>query len=285
MHGQTNCKCFRSLLRPQVFIFGLTVLNLTWISLWATESRYYDFMFIAGMLVIGASGLLFKQIPARIVALIFSAWAFSTLVFVDYKMLVKNAEVITFSSRSFTLWWAGMQEGHVFQIALSFAVFSCAVFPLIRLVSNSESRIAMRESLWLFIRQVATNRLGQFLFVAHLIIVVYEFAGKAARIVEFDGQDDGKYWWFNTLANRNFHFPRESLLLQISYLLDLPAVLFSFLFTPLRLLIYPSVSMATASWMEAPLLLACASAQWFLIGFALAKFGRWTARVCQRWPA
>jgi integral membrane sensor domain MASE1 len=113
--------------------------------------------------------------------------------------------------------------------------------------------------------------LGQFLVVAHLLFIVYEFAQKPAATYADTPCVVG---WSSAslIAGRNYHWAYESTPLKIVSLLDLPALfvggLASRLFSPLNL------CALTASWVEAILALTFASIQWLLVGFIVESIFR-----------
>jgi hypothetical protein len=127
------------------------------------------------------------------------------------------------------------------------------------------------KALLQFLRRVASSRLGQFLFVAHLVIIVYEFAQKsAAAYADTPCVVEPSSAVF--VAGRAYHWHYESTLLKIVTLLDFPALilgaLVSKLLSPLKLCAF------TSSWVEAFLVLMFASIQWLLVGFIIASIFR-----------
>ena len=121
------------------------------------------------------------------------------------------------------------------------------------------------KAIFRFIRQVTSSRLGQFLFVLHLVLAVYAI-GSVAPV-------DPKAWWADCqaipLAGRSIKPFFESTLIQILAWLDLPTLIIDYI---LRIilnlvigLIYP-LSMYAMSWVEAVVLFLLASGQWLLIG-------------------
>ena len=116
----------------------------------------------------------------------------------------------------------------------------------------------------IFVRRVAASRLGQFLVVAHLLFIVYDFAQKpAATYSDTPCVVEPSSAAF--IAGRNYHWHYESNLLKIVSLLDFPALvlvgLASTVLFPLKLCAF------TTSWVEAILALTFASIQWLLVGF------------------
>ena len=121
-------------------------------------------------------------------------------------------------------------------------------------------------------KRILTSRLGLFLVVAHLIIIIFEFRQKAS--FPYMPCEGDRFQGAGVLfvAGRFFHWNYESVLLQIVTLLDFPAIafssLFSDLFSSLNLCAYPK------SWVEAIAVLIFASLQWLLIGFGLQELVR-----------
>jgi phosphate starvation-inducible membrane PsiE len=125
----------------------------------------------------------------------------------------------------------------------------------------------MLKSILRFIKRAATNRLGQLLIIIHLILVVYDFARKRPLSVGCDFKEGE--WDFSVIADRIVHFHYESVILKIIFVLDLPALFLSVVFTPLRYFLYPHICAYSQSWIEAGILLTCASIQWLLVGYFL----------------
>lgn len=127
------------------------------------------------------------------------------------------------------------------------------------------------KALFRFLRRLASSRLGQFLLVVHLIIIVYEFAQKpAATYSDTPCVVEPSSAAF--IAGRNYHWTYESALLKLVSLLDLPALvlgdLAAMLVSPLRL------CALTISWVEGVLVLTFASIQWLFIGFIVESIFR-----------
>jgi hypothetical protein len=115
-------------------------------------------------------------------------------------------------------------------------------------------------------RRVVSSRLGQFLFVAHLVIIVYEFAQKP-------GASYGDTPCFLEpssqafIAGRPYHWTYESDLLKWVTILDLPALLLGELTS--NLLLPLGLCAFSLSWVAAILILTFASIQWLLAGFII----------------
>jgi hypothetical protein len=121
----------------------------------------------------------------------------------------------------------------------------------------------MVKSLLHYLNRVATSRLGLFLSLTHLCLVVYAFAQKPQLTLEC--HDEINFAGTSLIANRSVHLYYESLLLKIIILLDLPGMLLS---TFLRFLLFPlnhflaGLYTSTQSWIGAIILLIGTSIQW-----------------------
>jgi hypothetical protein len=117
-----------------------------------------------------------------------------------------------------------------------------------------------------FLRRVASSRLGQLLFVVHLIIVVSEFAHKpSATYSDTPCVMEPSSAAF--IAGRSYHWAYESSLLKVVNILDFPALVIggivSKMLSPLNLCAF------TRSWVDAVLALTFASVQWLLVGLII----------------
>lgn len=262
------------LLRPQVVIFCLALVNLFWFSRHQSRNSSEP-VFIASILVFSSVWLLFERRSLRFTALLCGAVSVSILIFTDYYLWIKHSEGVMLRLEGIERWLQTNRNG-AFPVALAVAIFCCAALSFARHMRDSQSRAEFTEALRSFARRVLTNRAGQLLFVAHLVAVVYEFARRPAEAWETDYVYRGNYWWFDSFANRQLYASLyESSLFETIRLLDIPSILFSTLLTPLRILIYPHISLTTVSWIETPVMLAITSAQWFLVGYGLAVLWRW----------
>src|SRR5687767_7424800 len=114
-----------------------------------------------------------------------------------------------------------------------------------------------------FCKRVITSRFGQFLAVAHLVIVIYIFAQMTSHSdVPCRAESFSPGW--STIAGRSFHWTYEPLL-TVVYLLDLPATIIGGILTTLFLPL--SWCDYTMSWVSAILMLIFASFQWQLFGY------------------
>lgn len=131
----------------------------------------------------------------------------------------------------------------------------------------------MRALLQLF-QRVVSPRVGQFLLVAHLVIVVYEFAQKpVANYSDCVVEPSSAAF----IAGRDYHWHYESTLLKWISILDFPALILgglsSALLSPLSLCAF------TLSWVDAILILTFASVQWLLVGFIVESMIRSVRRA------
>ncbi|MCA1816728.1 MAG: hypothetical protein LC746_10040 [Acidobacteria bacterium] len=120
-------------------------------------------------------------------------------------------------------------------------------------------------------RRIATSRSGQLFFIAHLCLIVFLFSQK--QVVGHDPTDCVTRtqwgWDYVLIAGRPFHWHYESGLMKVVFLLDLPACFVGALLLAPVYYLYPNICVYTASWIEAALYLACASVQWWLVGFLI----------------
>lgn len=120
---------------------------------------------------------------------------------------------------------------------------------------NSKNRVL--KSTFRFIKRVAASRLGQILFMIHLILLLYVYAERGA------------------LVERSVHPYYESVLFNVLILLDLPALIVS------SLIAFPVAHESSylhtywwSSWVGDAIGLLCASTQWWLIGYFIERFFR-----------
>lgn len=110
-----------------------------------------------------------------------------------------------------------------------------------------------------FIWRVASSRLGQILFLLHLVLVVYAYTSRES--VE------------------PVHFHYESALLKSLLVLDLPALtVATILAAPIAHVNSPFSSYWWAPWVTDGLGLLCASIQWWFVGFVI-QWLFWSTRV------
>jgi hypothetical protein len=134
----------------------------------------------------------------------------------------------------------------------------------------------MIKTFLLFCKRLLTSKLGLFLVITHLVIVIYEFS---PMISNSDMPCEGRKVWAGNilLAGRLIHWNNESLVLQSVILLDLPAIMVANVVLPLSSSL--NLCRYTQSWVEAIILLIFASLQWLLIGFGLQEFVRSLKKV------
>ena len=124
---------------------------------------------------------------------------------------------------------------------------------------------------------VTRSRLAQFLFVIHLLAVLYAFS-KLPSIDSHGGCHAVP------IADRAFYYCDATGLLRVIGTLDFIGVLmfslfetfysfFALLFSPLIVVDGPDLH--TASWVVAVVLLVVTSFQWLLIGSLIEAFVRW----------
>lgn len=120
--------------------------------------------------------------------------------------------------------------------------------------------------MWRFIRRFCTNRIGWVLAVVHLCLTVYDFAQKPVNDSCEPSSAAGHY----LIAGRYFHWAYESLIHQITILLDFPSLIVSaFLMIPISYFFPADICVYTESWISAYVLLAVTSLQWLIAGFII----------------
>ncbi len=126
----------------------------------------------------------------------------------------------------------------------------------------------MIKTFLLLCKRILTNRIGLFLVVIHLVIVIYDFAKKNSHFgIPCEGEALGAGW--SLIAGRSFHWFNESLLIQLLTLLDILAIFIAGAVTSL----FSSLNWCryTVSWVEAVFILIFASVQWLLVGFGIQE--------------
>lgn len=122
--------------------------------------------------------------------------------------------------------------------------------------------------MWRFLQRVLSSRLGQFLVVIHLCLVLFDFSGKSVPDFNPNNCASVSEWQVTgyLIAGRFFHYSYESALHKLTMLIDLPALAASSLFAAPVYYFFPRTCAYTASWIYAFVLLLFASFQWLLVG-------------------
>jgi hypothetical protein len=121
-----------------------------------------------------------------------------------------------------------------------------------------------------FVKFIFGSRLAQFLFVLHLVLVVYAFAQKPRA--NPDSWESGGSCHGVPIADRVLFYCNETGILKVLATLDFVGiVLFSIFATFFGWLWGPSISFHVVSWVTALVLLACTSFQWMLIGSCIER--------------
>jgi hypothetical protein len=123
-----------------------------------------------------------------------------------------------------------------------------------------------------FFRCVLTNRAAQFLFVAHLVLVIYACADKPSlNRAENNEVLTGTSSSMVLIAGRGFHYHYESPLVKTLWVVDLPGEFLGVIFIGLPLYpilkIMPPLGAYDSSWFAAITFLAGSSFQWMLVGY------------------
>ncbi len=125
--------------------------------------------------------------------------------------------------------------------------------------------------MWSFIKRFFTNRIGWFLAIVHLCLTVYDFAQK--NPLAYDSNEcepPGNFAGHYLIAGRYFHWTNESLIHQVTILLDFPSLIVSeFLMIPISYLFHTNICVYTKSWIFAYVLLVVTSLQWLIVGFII----------------
>jgi hypothetical protein len=137
-----------------------------------------------------------------------------------------------------------------------------------RSMSFLESK-AMPQGTSKFVKFIFGSRLAQFLFVVHLVLVVYAFAQKPRA-------NPDAWGWSGChgvpIADRVLYYCNETGLLKVLATLDfVGVVLFSIFATFFGWVWGPSISFHVGSWITAMVLLACTSFQWMLVGSCIER--------------
>ena len=125
--------------------------------------------------------------------------------------------------------------------------------------------------MWSSIRGIFTNRIGWFLAVVHLCLTVYDFAQKSPLNYDLNNcEPPPNFAGHYLIAGRYFHFTNESLIHQVTILLDFPSLIVSGLvMIPISFLFPTNLCVYTESWIFAFVLLMVASLQWLIVGFII----------------
>ena len=127
----------------------------------------------------------------------------------------------------------------------------------------------MTKPLLRFLKDVALSRIGQLLFVAHLILVVSTFAQMRNASPDEVGcaEQVESSLTSGFIAGRWFSYPYESELFKILFFLDLPGLLLGVAVSRLLSPLVSQFCVYTASWIVATILFASTSVQWWLVGY------------------
>lgn len=130
-------KLFSHLLEPRSFILGITIFYFVSASfLWSRAPlwAYHREMYLAGVLLISAVGLVIKKPWSNLLAAVMSS-QFPLVFFAEFWMLSLNAEVPVLSARHIRLWiWTISTIGvtPLVLLILSAVILSFSVVSLLR---------------------------------------------------------------------------------------------------------------------------------------------------------
>ena len=143
----------KKLLKIKPLLFGLSLFALTWMIALEVRSASelerlgftisgvdYDGVFFSALLVLAAAALLLGRLWSLLAAAALSGAVFADVLFRDFWLLAKAAEVPGFSYRHFSLWWPNLEEGQLLQIILSGAILILSVGGLIHRVRSRSKR-------------------------------------------------------------------------------------------------------------------------------------------------
>jgi len=127
-----------------------------------------------------------------------------------------------------------------------------------------------------FIKRVASSRAGHVLLIAHLSLIVFDFAHKSpvSRAESNRVYEAGEAVESATLlAGRTFHYHYESPLLKFLMFIDLPGIFLSLILGLVLLPINYIVPLGAydESWVAAAIFLLGTSTQWQFVGYCLAR--------------
>jgi hypothetical protein len=143
----------KQILKIQPLLFGLSLFAFTWMIALEVRSASelerlgftisgvdYDSVFFSALLVLAAATLLLGRLWSLLVAAVLSGAVSADVLFRDFWLLAKAAEVPVFSYRHFSLWWPNLGEGQLLQMILSGAIFVLSVGALIRRARSRGNR-------------------------------------------------------------------------------------------------------------------------------------------------
>ena len=132
----------KKLLKIRPLLVGLSLFNLAWmivLQAHPTSERFgftvsggvnYDQILFSSILVLASASLLLKRLWSLVVVTVLSSVVFFDVLFRDFWLLAKAAEVPKFTNRHFSLWWPNLTEGQLFQINLASAILAYSVASL-----------------------------------------------------------------------------------------------------------------------------------------------------------
>ena len=125
-------------------LFGLSLFSLAWVIVLEAQSASemsgftvsggvnYDRVVFSVLLVLASAALLSSRPRNLAVAAALSSIVFADVLFRDFWLLARAAEVPVFSGRHLSLWWPNLEEGQFLQIILSGAILFLSAVALIR---------------------------------------------------------------------------------------------------------------------------------------------------------
>lgn len=136
----------KTLLKIRPLLVGLSLFSLAWMivrqvhpisemfGFTVSGGVNYDHVLFPALLVLASVALLSQRLWSVVAAAALSGVVLANVLFRDFWLLARAAEVPRFSYRHFSLWWPNLSEGQLFQIILAGFLLCCSVFSIIRLI-------------------------------------------------------------------------------------------------------------------------------------------------------
>lgn len=129
-------------------LFGLSLVSLAWVCVLEAQSASemshftisgganYDRIVWSFLLVLASAALLSIRPWNLTIAAALSGIVFADVLFRDFWLLARAAEVPVFGGRHLSLWWPNLEEGQFLQIILSGAILFLSTVVLLRSVRS-----------------------------------------------------------------------------------------------------------------------------------------------------
>jgi hypothetical protein len=135
----------KKLLKIRPLVVGLSLFSLAWmivleahplserLGFTVSGGVNYDQILFSALLVLASAALLSKRLWNLVAAAVFSGVVLANVLFRDFWLLARAAEVPRFSYRHFSLWWPNLSEGQLFQITLASTILAYSIASLLQL--------------------------------------------------------------------------------------------------------------------------------------------------------